>query len=100
MMIAKKSRRKASDAAEGSQLRIAFQGALESLRLDMGLSRRAFADRLGIPRSSYFHLMTEAANPSLDYVELIAERAGVDPIAFLGRSFGRSGVVRPSAGDI
>jgi transcriptional regulator with XRE-family HTH domain len=51
----------------------------------MGLTRCAFAERLGIPRSSYFHLMTEAANPSLDYIELIAERAGVEPTAFLGK---------------
>jgi hypothetical protein len=29
--------------------------------------------------------MTEAANPSLDYIEMIAERAGVEPIAFLGK---------------
>lgn len=52
----------------------------------MGLTRCAFAERLGIPRSSYFHLMTDAANPSLDYIELIAERAGIEPIAFLGKT--------------
>jgi len=83
-MIAKKSGRKAAHAAQGSTLLVAFQVALEGLRREMGLSRRAFAERLGIPRSSYFHLMTEAANPSLDYIEMIAERAGVEPIAFLG----------------
>lgn len=83
-MVAKKSGRKAAHAAQGSTLLLAFQGALESLRRELGLSRRAFAERLGIPRSSYFHLMTAAANPSLDYIELIAERAGIEPIAFLG----------------
>jgi len=83
-MVAKKSGRKAAHAAQGSTLLLAFQGALESLRCELGLSRRAFAERLGIPRSSYFHLMTAAANPSLDYIELIAERAGIEPIAFLG----------------
>jgi transcriptional regulator with XRE-family HTH domain len=57
----------------------------ERLCKEMGLTRCAFAERLGIPRSSYFHLMTEAANPSLEYIELIAERAGVEPIAFLGK---------------
>lgn len=30
--------------------------------------------------------MTDAANPSLDYIELIAERAGIEPIAFLGKT--------------
>lgn len=63
---------------ENSLLR-AFQTRLEALRNESGLSRRAFADRLGIPRSSYFHLMSEAGNPSLDTVELIAERVGVHP---------------------
>ena len=84
-MIAKKSRRKAAHAAQGNTLLLTFQGALEGLRNEMGLSRHAFAERLGIPRSSYFHLMTKAANPSLDYIELIAERAGVEPTAFLGK---------------
>ena len=83
-MVAKKSGRKAAHASQGNTLLVAFQGALEGLRRELGLSRRAFAERLGIPRSSYFHLMTDAANPSLDYIELIAERAGVEPIAFLG----------------
>lgn len=76
-------RRKAAHAARGSTLRQAFQAGLEGLRLESGLSRREFAEHLGIPRSSYFHLMTSAANPSLDYIELIAERAGVDPLRFL-----------------
>ncbi|MBR1040589.1 helix-turn-helix transcriptional regulator [Bradyrhizobium viridifuturi] len=84
-MIGKKSGRKAAHAARGNTLLLAFQGALEGPRRDLGLSRRAFAERLGIPRSSYFHLMTEAANPSLDYIELIAERAGIEPTAFFGR---------------
>lgn len=58
-----------------------FQAQMEARREEAGLSRRAFADRLGIPRSSYFHLMSEAANPSLDTVELIAERIGVSAIS-------------------
>ena len=81
----KQCRRKAAHAAQGSTLRRAFQAGLESLRWELGLSRREFAERLGIPRSSYFHLMTAAANPSLDYIELIAERAGVDPLRLLRR---------------
>jgi transcriptional regulator with XRE-family HTH domain len=84
-MNTKVSGRKAAHAARGNTLLVAFQDALEHLRKEMGLTRCAFAERLGIPRSSYFHLMTEAANPSLDYIELIAERAGIEPIAFLGR---------------
>ena len=56
--------RKAAHAAQGSTLRRAFQAGLESLRLESGLSRREFAERLRIPRSSYFHLMTAAANPA------------------------------------
>lgn len=84
-MNTKVSGRKAAHAAHGNTLLIAFQDALERLRKEMGLTRCAFAERLGIPRSSYFHLMTDAANPSLDYIELIAERAGVEPIAFLGK---------------
>ncbi|MBC9877658.1 helix-turn-helix transcriptional regulator [Bradyrhizobium sp. INPA01-394B] len=79
----KQCRRKAAHAAEGSTLRRAFQAGLEELRVGSGLSRREFAERLGIPRSSYFHLMTSAANPSLDYIELIAERAGIDPLKLL-----------------
>jgi transcriptional regulator with XRE-family HTH domain len=85
-MKSKTPGRKAAHAACGNTLLEAFQNALESLRHDMGLSRCAFATRLGIPRSSYFHLMTDAANPSLDYIELIAERAGVEPITFLGQA--------------
>ena len=65
-------------SGENSLLR-AFQTRLEALRSKTGLSRRAFADRLGIPRSSYFHLMSDAGNPSLDTVELIAERVGLHP---------------------
>lgn len=85
-MNTKVSGRKAAHAARGNTLLVAFQDALERLRKEMGLTRCAFAEQLGIPRSSYFHLMTEAANPSLDYIELIAERAGVEPIAFLGKA--------------
>ena len=81
--------RKAAHAAQGSTLRRAFQAGLEELRVESGLSRREFAERLGIPRSSYFHLMTSAANPSLDYIELIAERAGIEPLKFL-RGLGSS----------
>lgn len=88
-MSSKTCRRKAAHAAQGSILRQAFQAGLEGLRQDSGLSRREFAERLGIPRSSYFHLMTPAANPSLDYIELIAERAGVDPLTLLRRLAGR-----------
>ncbi|AEI04577.1 helix-turn-helix domain protein (plasmid) [Afipia carboxidovorans OM5] len=84
-MDEKQCRRKAAHAAEGSTLRHAFQAGLEELRVGSGLSRREFAERLGIPRSSYFHLMTSAANPSLDYIELIAERAGIDPLRLLYR---------------
>jgi hypothetical protein len=84
-MIGKKSRRNAQAPALGGALLPAFQGALEGLRFDVGLSRQAFAKWLGIPRSSYFHLMTAAANPTLGYIESIAERAGVDPITFLER---------------
>lgn len=77
--------RKAAHVAEGSTLRCAFQAGLEGLRVESGLSRREFAEWLGIPRSSYFHLMTSVANPSLDYIELIAERAGIDPLKLLRR---------------
>ncbi len=84
-MSEQRCRRKAAHAAQGNTLRRAFQAGLEALRLESGLSRREFAERLSIPRSSYFHLMTSAANPSLDYIELIAERAGVDPLRLLRR---------------
>jgi transcriptional regulator with XRE-family HTH domain len=98
-MIGKKSSRKAAHAAQGNTLLLAFQGALEGLRRDLGLSRRAFAERLGIPRSSYFHLMTEAANPSLDYIEFIAEQAGIEPIAFFGSvATGRASQQRAAQG--
>ncbi|ABE65102.1 transcriptional regulator (plasmid) [Nitrobacter hamburgensis X14] len=91
----KKCRRKAAHTAQGSTLRQAFQAGLEGLRLESGLSRRKFAEHLGIPRSSYFHLMTTAANPSLDYIELIAERAGIDPLRLLRRSANTAGDRRP-----
>ncbi|MDF2119279.1 helix-turn-helix transcriptional regulator [Roseiarcaceae bacterium H3SJ34-1] len=90
----KRCHRKAAHAAQGSTLREAFQAGLEGLRLESGLSRRAFAERLHIPRSSYFHLMTPAANPSLDYIELIAERAGVDPLRLLLRLANTAGARR------
>lgn len=77
--------RTAIPPTQSSTLRRAFQAGLEELRVEFGLSRREFAEHLGIPRSSYFHLMTSAANPSLDYIELIAERAGIDPLRLLHR---------------
>jgi transcriptional regulator with XRE-family HTH domain len=93
----KQCRRKAVHAAQGSTLRQAFQAGLEGLRVESGLSRREFAEHLRIPRSSYFHLMTSAANPSLDYIELIAERAGVDPLRLLPRLANTAGLGRPEA---
>lgn len=95
----KQCRRKAAHAAQGSTLRRSFQAGLEGLRLESGLSRREFAEHLGIPRSSYFHLMTAAANPSLDYIELIAERAGVDPLRLLPRLANSASTRRPDATD-
>ncbi|EKS32925.1 MAG TPA: XRE family transcriptional regulator [Afipia sp.] len=82
-MAEKSCRRKADHAAKGCLLIGAFQSGLEALRLEAQLTRGEFAKSLGIPRSSYFHLMTTAANPSLSYIELIAERAGVDPLTLL-----------------
>lgn len=67
----------------GHVLRDAFQAGLEELRREIGVSRRAFARILGIPRSTYFQLMSEGANPTLAYIELIAERAGVNPLRLL-----------------
>ena len=78
-MLSNSRPRKAERISSENSLLRAFQTRLEALRSETGLSRRAFADRLGIPRSSYFHLMSEAGNPSLDTVELIAERIGVHP---------------------
>ena len=74
-------------------------GGVEGLRVESGLSRREFAKRLGIPRSSYFHLMTSAANPSLDYIELIAERAGIDPLRLLRRLGSPAAGGRPEIRD-
>lgn len=99
-MSDKTSRRKAAHAAQGSILRRAFQAGLEELRQESGLSRREFAEQLGIPRSSYFHLMTSAANPSLDYIEFIAERAGVNPLTLLPRLAGGGRAVRASIRDL
>ena len=98
-MNTKVSGRKAAHAARGNTLLVAFQDALERLLEEMGLTRCAFAERLGIPRSSYFHLMTEAANPSLDYIELIAERAGVDPLRLLRQLANSAGARRPNIRD-
>ncbi|GEC15374.1 hypothetical protein NWI01_12660 [Nitrobacter winogradskyi] len=72
---------------------------MEGLRLESGLTRREFAEQLGIPRSSYFHLMTSAANPSLDYIERIAERAGVDPLRLLLQLPSPTGARRPDIRD-
>ena len=63
------------------------------------MSRREFAEHLGIPRSSYFHLMTTAANPSLDTIELIAERAGVDPLGLLRHFASTAGTRRSEVTD-
>jgi transcriptional regulator with XRE-family HTH domain len=78
-MLSNSRTRKAERNSNEHSLLRAFQARLEGLRSETGLSRRAFADRLGIPRSSYFHLMSDAGNPSLDTVELIAARVGVHP---------------------
>jgi len=85
-MLSNSRPRKATRILNENSLLRAFQTRLEALRCETGLSRRAFADRLGIPRSSYFHLMSDAGNPSLDTVELIAERAGVHPLALFPQS--------------
>lgn len=98
-MSEQRCRRKAAHAAQGSTLRCAFQAGLEGLRQQSGLSRREFAERLSIPRSSYFHLMTSAANPSLDYIELIAERAGIDPLRLLRQPGSRAAARRPDIND-
>ena len=98
-MSEQRCRRKAAHAAQGNTLRRAFQAGLEALRLESGLSRREFAERLSIPRSSYFHLMTSAANPSLDYIELIAERAGIDPLRLLRRLGSPAAGRRPEIRD-
>ncbi len=85
-MKTKDCRRKAARSAEGRTLLRAFQESIEAIRCASGLSRKAFAARLGLASSSYFHLMTPRANPSLDYIELIAERAGVEPAGLLGQA--------------
>jgi transcriptional regulator with XRE-family HTH domain len=89
MLSSSRPRKAARISNEQSLLRV-FQTRLEALRAETGLSRRAFADRLGIPRSSYFHLMSDAGNPSLDTVELIAERVGVHPSALFPEPGARS----------
>jgi hypothetical protein len=96
-MTAERPTRKTFAAAQGNSLLLAFQDALECLQREMGLSRNAFADRLGIPRSSCFHLMTAEANPTLNYVELIAERLGVDPITLLAKVTTRGGPGRSAS---
>ena len=60
-----------------------FQVGLERLRGETGLSRCAFADRIGIARSTYFQVMGPEGNPSLGTVETIARSMGVDPLALL-----------------
>lgn len=85
-MKTKDCRRKAAQTAEGNTLLRTFQASIEAIRCASGLSRKAFAAQLGLASSSYFHLMTPKANPSLDYIELIAERAGVEPAGLLARS--------------
>lgn len=84
-MIAERPTPRTFVVAQGNSLLLAFQDALASLQEEMGLSRTAFADRLGIPRSSCCHLMRKTANPTLNYVELIAERLGVDPFTLLAK---------------
>lgn len=90
-MMATRGRDKLARQRGDSSLLRTFQTQMELLRKETGLSRRAFADRLGIPRSSYFHLMSEAANPSLETIELIAQRAGVAPLALFPPSSGSEG---------
>ena len=72
-------------AARNSGLLQRFQAELERLRRESGLSRCAFADRLGVPRSTYFWLTSPDGNPSLGTVELIAQHAGVEPLTLLSR---------------
>lgn len=90
MMATKDSVKQPRRRGDRSLLRT-FQTQIELLRMETGLSRRAFADRLGIPRSSYFHLMSEAANPSLETIEQIAERAGVAALELFPPSSGGEG---------
>jgi transcriptional regulator with XRE-family HTH domain len=69
--------------AHGLTLLYAFQEQLESLRETAGLNRQAFADRLGLPRSTYCNLMRRGANPCLETIESIAEHLGVEPFVLL-----------------
>ena len=64
-----------------------FQTELERLRHESGLSRCAYADRLGIPRSTYFNLTSPEGNPSLGTVELIARLVGVEPLSLRSRRY-------------
>ncbi|MGX7744004.1 helix-turn-helix domain-containing protein [Rhodopseudomonas parapalustris] len=70
-----------------SPLLHAFQEQLEALRLEAHQTRDEFAKHLGIPRSSYFYLMSAAANPTLEYVEQIAKSVGVESCTLLCARF-------------
>lgn len=69
--------------ARNRALRERFQVGLERLRQEAGLGRCAFADRLGIPRSTYFQVVGPEGNPSLGTVEIIARSIGIDPLVLL-----------------
>ena len=83
-MSLQSSRHRDAHSAHRNVLLRSFQGSLESLRAARGLSHRRFAASLGVPRSTYSRLISTAANPSLETIEWIAERAGVSPLSMLG----------------
>ena len=97
-MSLQSSRHKAAHSAHHNVLLRSFQGSLESLRAARGLSHRRFAASLGLPRSTYSRLISAAANPSLETIEWIAERAGVSPLSMLGAATnaGRSDEASPT----
>jgi transcriptional regulator with XRE-family HTH domain len=86
--------------ARGGGLLQRFQTELERLRRQTGLSRCAYADRLGIPRSTYFRLTSPDGNPSLGTVELIAQLVGVEPLALLSRRNQAEDAPSPSPASI
>ena len=88
------------EAARSGGLLKRFQTELERLRRESGLSRCAYADRLGIPRSTYFRLTSPEGNPSLGTVELVASLVGVEPLALLSCRYQRGDAPSPKSASI
>lgn len=77
------TRTPAPDRQPTSELARRVGEALEARRAELGLSRRALAERAGVSNVSLLELEHGLANPTLARLERVAADYGIDPAELL-----------------